>query len=303
MRTIHKILTTTLLLLGLTACAPSELESLGLSTLSNNSGLEGISRLQNQNYGTLARQKLDIYKPINAKEPRPVIVFTYGGGFKAGSKDNYGFVAEAFSSLGYVTVIYDYRLYPQVTWPAYLEDGAQAIAWVNKEIIKYGGDPKRIIIAGHSAGAYIAAMLTVNPAYLRAANVPDGTIKAALTFSGAYDFWDDQQKANGGFIGADIQEVMGAAETAAQTQPIRYIQSNTNKTAAPFVMVHGSKDDLLNIAQAKSMKTKLETAKIPVTFLEYDMAHATTILAMGKSLRGLGSTFLDVRAELQKLGF
>ena len=266
--------------------------------------------MQNQSYGTLARQKLDVYKPINAKEARPVIVFTYGGGFKAGTKDNYGFVAEAFSSLGYVTVIYDYRLYPQVTWPVYIEDGALAVAWVSKEIGKYGGDPKRIIIAGHSAGAYIATMLAVNPTYLRAASVPDGTIKAALTFSGPYEFWNAKQEAHGGFIGKDIQEVMGAAATAAQTQPIRYVSSNTasntgdtQKTVPPFVMVHGSNDDLLSIAQAKTMKVTLETAKVPVTFLEYDMAHATTILAMGKALRGLGSTFLDVRAALQKLGF
>jgi acetyl esterase/lipase len=228
-----------------------------------------------------------------------VIVFTYGGGFKSGSKDEYGFVAEAFSSLGYVTVIFDYRLYPQATWPAYLEDGAQAIAWVSKEIGKYGGDPNRILIAGHSAGAYIAAMLAVNPEYLRAANVPDGTIKAALTFSGAYEFWNANRKAHGGFIGADIQEVMGPAETAPQTQPINYIE----KSAPPFVIVHGTDDGLLEPAQAKAMKKKLEAAKVPVIYLEYPMAHATTILAMAKPLRGLGSTFVDVRAALEKLGY
>ena len=284
---------------ALVACAPAELEATGLSAVSANAGLDGIARTPNQSYGSLARQKLDIYKPLNAKEPRPVIVFTYGGGFKSGSKDQYGFVAEAFSSLGYVTVIYDYRLYPQVTWPVYIQDGALAVAWVSKEIGKYGGDPKRILIAGHSAGAYIAAMLAVNPEYLRAANVPDGTIKAALTFSGPYEFWNAKQQAHGGFIGQDIQEVMGAAETAAQTQPINYVSGN----APPFVIVHGNQDDLLAVTQAKTMKAKLEAAKVPVTYLEYPMAHATTILAMAKPLRGLGGTFMDVRAALEKLGY
>jgi acetyl esterase/lipase len=288
-----------LALLLLTACAPSALEATGLAFISINAGLEGITRTSDLTYGTLERQKLDVYQPINFKGPRPVIVFTYGGGFKTGNKNEYSFIAEAFSSLGYVTVIFDYRLYPQVTWPAYLEDGAQAIAWVHKEVGKYGGDPNRILIAGHSAGAYIAAMLSVNPEYLRAANVPDGTIKAALTFSGAYDFWNAKRKTNGGFIGKDIQEVMGPAQSAPQTQPINYVTGN----APPFVLIHGTNDDLLAVSQAKVMKTKLETAKVPVIYLEYPMAHATTILAMAKPLRGLGSTFVDVQTALGKLGY
>jgi acetyl esterase/lipase len=295
----RKLFAVTLALIALIACTPAALESTGLSAVSANAGLEGINRVANLTYGPLERQQLDVYQPKNAKTPRPVIVFTYGGGFKSGSKNEYGFVAEAFSSLGYVTVIFDYRLYPQATWPAYLEDGAQAVAWVGKEIGKYGGDPNRILIAGHSAGAYIAAMLAVNPEYLRAANVPDGTIKAALTFSGAYEFWSANRKAHGGFIGADIQEVMGPAETAPQTQPINYVE----KTAPPFVIVHGTDDGLLEPAQAKAMKKKLEAAKVNVIYLEYPMAHATTILAMAKPLRGLGSTFVDVRAALEKLGY
>jgi acetyl esterase/lipase len=287
------------LALIMTACAPAALESFGLSAVSSNAGLEGIARIANLSYGKLERQTLDVYQPVNFKGPRPVMVFTYGGGFKQGSKDEYGFVAEAFSSLGYVTVIFDYRLYPKVAWPAYLEDGAQAVAWVNANIAKYSGDPKRILIAGHSAGAYIAAMLSVNPKYLQAANVPDGTIKAALTFSGPYEFWNPNQTAHGGFIGADIQQVMGPAETAPQTQPIKYVTAST----PPFVIIHGTDDGLLEPAQAKAMKTKLEQANVKVTYLEYPMAHATTILAMAKPLRGLGNTFVDVRAALEKLGF
>jgi acetyl esterase/lipase len=294
---IRRLLVVAIALLALIACAPAALESAGLNALSSNAGLDGITR-SNQQYGTLERQRLDVYQPKNSTL-RPVIVFTYGGGFKQGSKDEYSFVAEAFSSLGYVTVIYDYRLYPQVTWPVYLEDGALAVAWVSKEIAKYGGDPNRILIAGHSAGAYITAMLAVNPTYLRAANVPDGTIKAALTFSGPYEFWNAKQETNGGFIGKDIQEVMGPATDAAQTQPINFVTGN----APPFVIVHGNQDDLLTVTQAKAMKTKLEAAKVPVTYLEYPMAHATTILAMAKPLRGLGSTFMDVRAALEKMGY
>jgi acetyl esterase/lipase len=295
----RKLFAIAIALLAMIACAPAALESTGLSAVSANAGLEGINRVADLAYGPLERQKLDVYQPKNAKTPRPVMVFTYGGGFKTGSKNEYGFVAEAFSSLGYVTVIFDYRLYPQATWPAYLEDGAQAIAWVGKEIGKYGGDPNRILIAGHSAGAYIAAMLAVNPEYLRAANVPDGTIKAALTFSGAYEFWNANRKANGGFIGPEIQEVMGPADTAPQTQPINYVEKN----APPFVIVHGTDDGLLEPAQARAMKKKLEAVKVPVIYLEYPMAHATTILAMAKPLRGLGSTFVDVRAALERLGY
>jgi acetyl esterase/lipase len=155
------------------------------------------------------------------------------------------------------------------------------------------------VIAGHSAGAYIAAMLSLDPEYLRAAGVPDGTIKAALTFSGPYEFWNAKRQSNGGYIGKDIQEVMGPAESAPRTQPINYVTPDS----PPFVIVHGSDDGLLEAKQARAMKTKLEEAKVRVTYLEYAMAHATTILAMAKPLRYLGSTFEDVRATLATLGY
>ena len=96
----RKLFAVALALIALIACTPAALESTGLSAVSANAGLEGINRVPDLTYGPLERQKLDVYQPKNSKTARPVIVFTYGGGFKNGSKNEYGFVAEAFSSLG-----------------------------------------------------------------------------------------------------------------------------------------------------------------------------------------------------------
>jgi acetyl esterase/lipase len=92
-----------------------------------------------------------------------VIVFFYGGGWHAGERGDYGFAAAAFAAQGFIAVIPDYRLVPEVRYPEFLEDGALALHWVVAHIAEYGGDPGKICVAGHSAGAYIAAMLALDP--------------------------------------------------------------------------------------------------------------------------------------------
>jgi acetyl esterase/lipase len=119
-------------------------------------------------YGSLPRQDLDIYTPeqLTSGNRRPVIIFFYGGSWQSGSRANYGFIGRAFAAQGFITVIPDYRLVPEVHFPAFIEDGAAAVRWVRANIARFGGDPHRLILAGHSAGAYNAAMLALDPAWL-----------------------------------------------------------------------------------------------------------------------------------------
>ena len=120
-------------------------------------------------YGVNARQRLDVYRPAKAPRAAPVVVFFYGGNWNRGQRGDYLFVGEALASKGFVAVVPDYRLYPEVRYPDFLDDSAQAVQWTMKHIAQSGGDPEQIFVMGHSAGAYNAAMLALNSAYLRAA--------------------------------------------------------------------------------------------------------------------------------------
>lgn len=148
-------------------------------------------------YGTEPWQKLDVYVPPHSSgQSLPVVVFFYGGSWKDGSKDMYPFVGEAFAKQGYITVIADYSKYPQVKFPTFVEDGAKAIAWTYRHIAEYQGDPKRLFIAGHSAGAHIGAMVVADNQYLQAEGLTPSIINAFAGLSGPYDFvpYEDDYK-------------------------------------------------------------------------------------------------------------
>jgi len=112
------------------------------------------------------RQKLDIYQPKDPKPGAPIVVFIHGGSWDTGDKNTYKFVGEAFASQGYTTVIPNYRLYPDVVYPKFINDTAAAIAYTAKRYPEQG-----LIVIGHSAGAYNAMMATVEPKYLQAQGV------------------------------------------------------------------------------------------------------------------------------------
>ena len=112
--------------------------------------------LADQPYGSGPRQSLDIWAPESLKEGDrfPVVVFFYGGGWDSGERGSYGFAGRALARQGFVVVTPDYRLVPKAHWPDFIEDSAAAVAWTHEHIAKLGGDPERIALMGHSAGAY-----------------------------------------------------------------------------------------------------------------------------------------------------
>src|SRR3954471_10166956 len=131
----------------------------------------GYHRASNLSYGKEPRQSLDVYTPCGDPKHAPVVIFFYGGYWQWGSKSDYRFVGQALASKGFIAVLPDYRLYPRVTFPAFVEDGAQAVRWTRDHIARYGGDPNRLYLMGHSAGAHTAALLAVDPHYLQDAGV------------------------------------------------------------------------------------------------------------------------------------
>ena len=114
----------------------------------------GYTRTANIPYGSISRQKLDVYRPRSGADGR-VVIFFYGGEWNAGQKADYRFAAEALTSKGFIAVLPDYRLYPQVTFPRFVEDGALAVRWTRDHISQFGGNPNHIYLMGHSAGGIL----------------------------------------------------------------------------------------------------------------------------------------------------
>ena len=139
-------------------------------------------------YGAGDKRRLEIYAPAGATEDAPVLVYFYGGGWNSGTRKGYAFLGRAFASRGIVTVIPDYRPHPEGRYPGFLEDSAAAVAWVQESIADYGGDPSRIFLAGHSAGAYNAAMLAMDRRWLQGAGAAREAIAGWLGLAGPYDF-------------------------------------------------------------------------------------------------------------------
>jgi acetyl esterase/lipase len=162
-------------------------------------------------YGSGARKLLDIYAPSRGQGPWPVVFFCYGGSWSEGSRAEYAFAGRAIAALGYVVVIADHRLVPEVEYPLFLDDLSEAFAWTVDNIAAHGGDPSRIALMGHSAGAYNAIMLAVDPRYLKAIGLVSH-VKAFVGLSGPYDFFP--------FDGPVSIRVFGAVSEPRSTQPI-----------------------------------------------------------------------------------
>jgi acetyl esterase/lipase len=148
----------------------------------------GYQAIADLAYGPDPRQKLDVYVPNGLKGPAPVLLFFYGGSWQTGSKAQYRALGQAFATEGFVVAVADYRLYPQVKFPAFVQDGARAFRYLENHVGGYGGDPKRIFLTGHSAGAYIAVMLASDSRYLSEAGSDISHVRGAIGLAGPYDF-------------------------------------------------------------------------------------------------------------------
>jgi len=234
--------------------------------------------------------KLDVWAPRATGHPLPVVIFLYGGGWVAGSRGGYGFAGSAYAGQRFVTVVPDYRLVPAVHFPAFIEDGALAVKWTRDNIARFGGDPNRIALAGHSAGSYNAAMLALDGHYLRDAGVPAGTIKAAALLSGPYDFYP--------FTEQRSRDALGAWPRPAETQPINFV----TLAAPPMLLATGSVDDIVMPRNSKALAAKLAAAGVPVELKIYPgKSHIDLAKSLSRPFRGTTPALADSAAFLHRV--
>ncbi|MEO7247122.1 MAG: alpha/beta hydrolase [Novosphingobium sp.] len=223
------------------------------------------------------RGLLDVWtKPSPKGEPaKPVLVFFFGGGWANGSRLDYGFVARAYAARGYVVVLPDYRLVPEVRFPSFVQDAAAAVRWTRDNIATYGGDADRIVVAGHSAGGYLAVMLALDGRYLKAAGADPSVIKAAIGLAGPYDFYPFDKRRS--------IDAMGKAPDPLATQPITFARAD----APPLLLVTGTADTEVRPRNAINLAAREHALGSRTTVLRQypGLDHNDVIMALSKPFR------------------
>lgn len=240
-------------------------------------------------YGTHARHVLDVYQPAQPSSSAPVIVFFYGGNWNAGSRRGYLFVGEALASMGFVAVLPDYRLYPEVRFPDFLTDCADAARWTQENIARYGGDPQRLFLMGHSAGAYNAAMLALDPQYLKAAQVDRRRVRGLIGLAGPYDFLPVQSPITKG--------VFGFPDTPITTQPIHFAAAD----APPALLITGAGDHVVDPGNSERLAARLRRNGVAARDIVYpDVGHALLVGALAAPFRRSAPVLEDVAAFVKE---
>jgi acetyl esterase/lipase len=232
---------------------------------------------RDQSYAPGARHTLDIYQPPKAASARPVVVFLYGGGWDQGAKADYRFVGQTLAAQGFVTVIPDYRVYPAVRYPAFLQDNALAVRWVKDHAAEFGGDPAKLFLMGHSAGAYNAVMLGVDRRWLGAVGMdPRHDLRGVIGLAGPYDFLPLHSD--------ELKVIFGPPEARPDTQPINHVDGQ----APPMLLMTDLGDKVVDPGNTLRMATRIrqkggrvETATFP------GLSHALVLGVIAAPLRFL----------------
>jgi acetyl esterase/lipase len=235
---------------------------------------------RDQAYGSEARQQVDVYIPVGLASGAPIAVFFYGGSWSSGDRADYRFVGEALASRGIVTVVADYRLSPGVRYPVFLQDCALAVRWAADHAAAFGASPERLFLVGHSAGAYNAAMLALDPRWLAGAGLAPRQLAGWVGLAGPYDFLP---------IGnPEVRVAFEWPTTPADSQPL--FHANTGHAMPRRTLLLAAKSDTLvnpqRNTQALAQALQRRGAQVEVELFDR-VSHSTLIGAMARPLRGL----------------
>ncbi len=218
---------------------------------------------------------------------RPVVIFFYGGSWKRGERAHYRFIGQALASRGFVVVIPDYRTYPEGRFPDFMDDAAQAFHWVLTHIPDYGGDPTRVYLLGHSAGAHIATLLTLDRSYLERVGVDTSEIRGTVGLAGPYAFDP--------FAYRSLRPVFGHLENPDVARPITFAHGDAPAT----LLLHGSADRTVLPANSARLAQRLREAGSPSRYVAYDdLGHVGIILTLAEGFRARAPVLDDIVAFL-----
>jgi len=246
----------------------------GSGTLNALTPTSGYDVAANVIYDQGKNLRLDIYSPRQVQNA-PVVVFFFGGRWSEGRKEDYKFVGEAMASRGFVGVVADYRLYPQVRFPEFVDDGARAVAWAHTNIATYGGSPDKIFVMGHSSGAHIAAMLAIKDEFMVRAGGSRAWLRGMIGLAGPYDFMP--------ITDPTLRDVFAPPEKFEQSQPILYAEGDN----PPMLLMHGEDDEIVWVKNTRNFAAAIKKAGGAIETVIYPkMSHRLIIASLSKPLRG-----------------
>jgi acetyl esterase/lipase len=269
--------------LGLAGCSPTRLADM-LAPKTGYLAHPGLA------YGEDVRQKLDLYLPQSGTGPYPIVVFFYGGSWQGGSRESYRFVAQALCSVGVAVAIPDYRIYPAVRYPAFIEDSAAAVAWIQAQAGTWRLDPTRMLLCGHSAGAYNAAMVAMDPAWLEAAGGRHDWIGAFMGLAGPYQLPARQRGA--------LLDIFSSGASWEETWVTRHLRKPPPRT----LLMHGRDDVTVYPVQSELLAAALrEQGAVVELQLVGGVGHVTLAAAYLPQMRRFAPVVENTRALVAEL--
>ena len=228
------------------------------------------------------RHQLDVYQPKGGGSDRPLVIFIYGGSWRGGSKSYYPFVAASLAHKGAVVMVPDYRVWPQAVFPEFLQDNAAAVAWAISHAAAYGANGHRVFLVGHSAGAYNAAMLALDPVWLNAVGLSPSDLAGVVGIAGPYNFAP--------ITDPNYTVVFAPGGNGAATQPITY----ANGHAPPMLLLVGSDDHTVGMRDTVALTNRIRSLGGNVEDKIYPgLSHLGIIGAFAPILRWRAPTLRD----------
>lgn len=258
------------------ACSPAAL----LNALSER---EGVRETTGLGYAEGDRRVLDVYAPEDA-DGAPVVLFLYGGSWDSGERGLYRFLGASLASAGLVCMVPDYRVWPEVRFPAFVEDAARALAWARRNAAPHGGTAERTVLMGHSAGAHIATLLALDPDYLAAENLhPASAVRGVIGLAGPYDFLPLQDPT--------LREIFGPESAWPESQPVNHVAPG----APPMLLATGEADTVVLPRNTENLAARLRATQNDVRTITYaGIGHREILGAFAQPLRFLAPVRRDV---------
>lgn len=261
---------------------------IGLLNAAQPGGGVGITR--DLAYGVGERRTLDVYRPRKVSAPAPVVVFFYGGNWQTGAKADYAFAGKALARQGFVAIIPDYRLYPSVRYPDFLRDSAQAVRWARDHAAEQGGDPSRLFVMGHSAGAYNAVTLALDQRWLAEVGLGRGVLAGAIGLAGPYDFLPLQDET--------LKVIFGPEDQRPATQPITYAERGD----PPLLLISDRSDQVVDPENVTRLAARVRAVggEVESRIYERRLGHALVVGALAEPLRLTAPVMRDVRGFINR---